>query len=180
MTAIRRAAWWTPRKGRTFWGVLVLGTGVIGSTAGAAQIPGDELPSFGRVRSEYLTSTYGDVKLLLADWMEFHRERDAVKLARLLTEDALYSPIDGWYVQGRKPVADTIAGRLKGVSNYHVSLIDFTASGGLAYYLGRMRYRLSGDAERAADIAGTFVMVLYLDGRRWRVRSYVERATGDF
>ena len=79
-------------------------------------------------------------------------------------------------MQGRGSVADTLATRVGRVKSYHASLLDFTASGGLAYYLGRMSYRLEGGA--GADVTGTFVMVLYLDGRRWKIRSYVERPVG--
>ena len=142
----------------------------------AAQIPGDELPSQARVRNEYLASTYGDVKQLLADWTEHHRSGDVAKLSRLFTDDALYSPVDGWYAQGKSVLADSMAARLSKVKNYHASLIDFTASGGLAYYLGRMSYQVEGNR----DVSGTFVMVFYQAGRHWRIRSYVERPVGGF
>ena len=143
-----------------------------------AQIPGDELQSQSRVRNEYLATTYGEVKQLLAEWQDHHHDGDAAKLAKLFAPDGLYSPIDGWYVQGRQAVADTLAMRLGRVRGYHASLIDFTASGGLAYYLGRMSYHL--DRGTGVDVTGTFVMVLYLDGRHWRVRSYVERLGSEF
>ena len=98
-------------------------------------------------------------------------------LVRMFTDDGLYSPVDGWYAQGRQALTDTLTNRLAAVKNYHASLIDFTASGGLAYYLGRMRYRVDGGA--GTDVSGTFVMVFYLSGRTWRIRSYVERPVGD-
>ena len=60
--------------------------------------------------------------------------------------------MDGWYVQGRGSVADTLATRVGRVKSYHASA--------------------------GADVTGTFVMVLYLDGRRWKIRSYVERPVG--
>ena len=139
----------------------------------SSQIPGDELPVMSRSRNEFLATTYGEVKQILADWQTFHSKGDAKQLTRLFTGDGLYSPVDGWYVQGRAALADTMATRVGG---YHATLLDFTASGGLAYYLGRMRYRLEGGAD--VDVTGTFVMVLYLDGRRWKIRSYVERPVG--
>jgi ketosteroid isomerase-like protein len=151
--------------------------GAVAAAPLAAQIPGDELPSQSRVRNEYLVTTYAEVKQLLAEWQENHRNGDAAKLAKLFTTDGLYSPIDGWYVQGRQAVADTMAKRVTVVRGYHASLIDFTASGGLAYYLGRMSYHI--DKGTGLDVAGTFVMVLYLDGRHWRIRSYVERLSSE-
>lgn len=145
---------------------------MVGSPA-AAQVPGDELPGIGRIRNEFLTATFTDIKQVLSDWQEHHRKGDVKRLARMFTEDGLFSPASGWYVQGRSAVADTFAARLGKMRNYHTSLIDFTASGGLAYYLGRMSYSLGEGA--GSDVMGTFVMVLYQEGRSWRVRSYVER-----
>jgi len=142
----------------------------------AGQIPGDELPVMSRARNDYLANTYGEVKLILAEWQELHSKGDWKRLTRLFTDDALFSPVDGWYVQGRESLADTLTARTGRVKSYHATLLDFTASGGLAYYLGRMSYRLEGGA--GSDVSGTFVMVLYLDGRRWRIRSYVERPVG--
>ena len=141
--------------------------------AATAQIPGDELPGMSRVRNEYLAITYGDVKELLAAWQEHHRNGDADKLAGLFTEDGLYSPAEGWYVQGRSAVGDTLAARLPQVRGYHTSLLDFTASGSLVYYLGRVSYRIEGPSPE--DVSGMFVMVLYQHGRHWRIRSYLER-----
>lgn len=139
-----------------------------------AQIPGDELPVMGRIRNEYLATTYTDIKQVLADWTEHHRQSDFRRLVRQFTEDGLYSPVEGWYVQGRESLTDTLTTRLTHVRNYYTSLLDFTASGGLVYYMGRMSYRLEGPVP--ADVRGTFVMVLYQQGRNWRIRSYVERA----
>ena len=152
--------------------------GLLLALAGSAlaQIPGDELPVMSRSRNEFLANTYAEVKQILADWQALQTKGDAKQVGRLFTEDGLYSPAAGWYVQGRAALADTLVARIGRVRNYHATLLDFTASGGLAYYLGRMSYRLEGGA--GVDVAGTFVMVLYLDGRRWKIRSYVERPVG--
>lgn len=165
----RPGSW--PRRG----GIALAGLLLAGPVA--AQIPGDELPSQSRVRGEYLSATYTDIKQILAEWSEHHQSGDVKKLVRMFTDDGLYSPVDGWYAQGRQALTDTLTNRLAAVKNYHASLIDFTASGGLAYYLGRMRYRVDGGA--GTDVSGTFVMVFYLSGRTWRIRSYVERPVGD-
>ena len=93
----------------------------------------------------------------------------------MFTDDGLFSPTEGWYVQGRTALVDTMRLRIPRIQNYHATVIDFTASGGLAYYLGRMSYHRLGGA--GADVSGTFIMVLFLDGRRWKIRSYVERPT---
>lgn len=155
--------------------LILAAAAVVGLASPArAQIPGDELPSNARVRNDYLAATYSDVKQILLDWQDFHRANDAVKLGKLFTDDGLFSPVEGWYVQGRADLVDSMRVRIPRVQNYHSSLIDFTASGGLAYYLGRMNYHRADGA--GVDVAGTFVMVLYLNGRHWKIRSYVERA----
>jgi len=141
----------------------------------AAQIPGDELPSFSRARQEFLKAAFSDVKQLLADLQEYHRTGDAKRMSSLFTEDGLFSPVEGWYVQGRDLIADTLAVRLPRIRGVHLSLIDFTASGGLAYYLGRLTYQIVAPSG-PTSVLGTFVMVCYLDGRRWKIRSLVERS----
>lgn len=155
-------------------GALVAIIAFVGHSPAWAQIPGSELGDGSRARSEYLASTYSEVKLILDDWRDAFQKGDLKRLRQMFTDDGLYSPAEGWYVQGREPVIDSLtarAGRLKG---YHSSLLDFTASGGLAYYLGRVSYLL--DLPGASrQVNGTFVMVLYQGGRRWKVRSYIER-----
>lgn len=140
----------------------------------SGQIPGSELPNGSRARTEYLEATYTDVKVLLAEWHDHLKSGDVKKLSRLFTADGLFAPVEGYYVQGRDAVADSLTSRAARLKGYHATLLDFTASGGLAYYLGRMGYRLDGPAG-GREVNGTFVMVLYQEGRRWRIRSYFER-----
>jgi len=154
--------------------VLSLLIGALGTGSLAAQIPGDELPQVSRVRDQFLRSTYSEVKEVLADWEKYQNENDVRRLRSLFTQDGLYSPVEGWYVQGRGLVADTLTQRLPRVKGYHTSLLDFTASGSLVYYLGRLTYLLDNPGA-ARQVSGTFVMVLYQEGRTWRIRSYVER-----
>ncbi len=154
--------------------VLPLLAVLLGTSSAAAQIPGDELPQISRVRDQYLQTTYGEVKEVLADWQKYQNENDVKRLRSMFTRDGFYSPVEGWFVQGRENVADTLTGRLPRVKGYHTSLLDFTASGSIAYYLGRLSYLLDNPGA-ARQVSGTFVMVLYQEGRTWRVRSYVER-----
>jgi ketosteroid isomerase-like protein len=163
----------TTRARRSLLVLAVTGISLVSGLA--AQRPGDELPSSSRARQDYLRATYQEVKELLEDWHVLHRQRDGKSLSRLFTSDGLYSPVEGWVVQGTEEVRDSLDARLPRVTAYRATLLDYTAGGTLAYYMGRLTYRLGeGVAER--DVSGTFVMVLYLDGHRWRIRSYVERA----
>jgi len=152
-------------------GVLLAATRM---PAAAAQIPGDELDNFSPARQEFLKVAFADVKKLVADLQEYHYAGDAKQMAKLFTEDGLFAPVEGWYVQGRGQIADTLAARLPRMRGVHLSLIDFTASGGLAYYLGRLSYQITQPAG-AIDVVCTFVMVCYMDGRRWKIRSFIER-----
>jgi ketosteroid isomerase-like protein len=156
------------------WLAPALAATLAAAAPARAQIPGDELPQLGRMRLEYLNTTFGDVKGLLADWSTRLARGDARRAAQLFTADGLFSPAEGWYAQGRAAVADTLAARLPILRGYHTSFLDFSASGNLAYYMGRFRYE-HGPPAASRVVTGTFVMVLYLDGRNWRIRSYVER-----
>lgn len=140
----------------------------------AAQIPGDELPQISRVRNQFLQTTYNEVKERLADWEQFQHENDVDQLRSMFTRDGFYSPVEGWFVEGREALADTLAQRMPRVKGYHASVLDFTASGSLAYCSGRLSYLLD-EPGAARQVSGMFVMVLYQEGRTWRVRSYVER-----
>jgi ketosteroid isomerase-like protein len=156
---------------------LVALVALFGAVPVSAQIPGDELPSIQRARQEYLNLTYGEIRDRVTEWTELMRKADTRRLGRMFTEDGLYSPAEGWYVQGRDAVVDSLTTRLARTRGYHLTFLDFAASGNLAYYLGRLRYSLD-HGETPREVEGTFVMLLYLEGRTWRVRSYVER-TGD-
>ena len=147
---------------------------MLGGRRLAAQIPGDELPQMSRVRDQYLRNTYSEVREVVSDWQEYQNSNDVKRLRSMLTADGFYSPVEGWFVQGRRSVSDTLVQRLPRVKGYHTSLLDFTASGSLAYYVGRLSYLLDQPGS-ARQISGTFVMILYQEGRTWRVRSYVER-----
>ncbi|MEO8448213.1 MAG: nuclear transport factor 2 family protein [Gemmatimonadota bacterium] len=163
-----------------FWsglvGVAVVAAG-FGSRPLAAQQPGDELQSLSRARDEYLRSTYGELKIVLEEWKDLHARRDVPKLTKLFDEAGLYSPVDGWIAQGRAEIMDSLKVRLPRMQSYSTTLVDFTAGGSLAYYMGRMQYQLDSGAAAGTTVIGTFVLVLHLDGHHWKVRSYVERGT---
>ncbi len=157
---------------------LVLGSSLVaaGFSGLTAQIPGDEMERGNRnFRNEYLSQTYQDLKPLFEDWRELHSKHDLKSLLKIITEDAVYSPVEGVILQHRSEIGDSLARRLPKVQGYWSSVIDFTASGGLAYFLGRFSYHLSEADGKGRDMTGTFTMVWFLDGRNWRVRSYVER-----
>jgi ketosteroid isomerase-like protein len=142
----------------------------------SAQRPGDELPGYDRARQEYLLMVLADVKTMLGKWRDENTTagRDRRELPKLLTDDALFSPVEGWTVQGRDLVRDSLVSRFSRIKGYYLTLLDFTASGSLAFCMGRLAYQLDENSS-SRPVAGTFTMVLWLDGHRWRVRSYLER-----
>jgi uncharacterized protein (TIGR02246 family) len=144
------------------------------STPAHAQRPGDELPGNERIRYQYLAETLGQVKDFLTEWREVQTKGDLKNALKLFTDDALFSPADGWYVRGRDEIADSLTARFPRLHGYYTTVIDFSASSSLAYCLGKVRYVLSGEPE-PRSVAATFSMVLYRDGRRWKIRSYLER-----
>jgi ketosteroid isomerase-like protein len=152
---------------------VLLSTGFVG--VASAQKPGDELPTGERVRYQYLAETLGQVKEFLVEWRNAQAKRDVKSALKLFTDDALFSPVDGWYVRGGTELTDSLTARLPRQQGYYTTLIDFSASSALAYCLGKVRYVLSGEGEPRA-VTATFTMVLFLDGRRWKIRSYLERS----
>ena len=73
-------------------------------------------------------------------------------------------------------MVDTLASWLPRIGGYHLTPLDFDASGNLAYLFGMLRYdRREADGTTKA-IDAEWVMILYLWGRTWKVRSYLERA----
>ena len=149
--------------------ILVMG----GWRVAAAQIPGDEMERGSRsFRASYLSATFEELKPVLNEWRDYH---DFKSLLKIMTEDATYYPVDGGLLLHKKEIEDSLALRLPRVQGYYSSVTDYSASGGLAYFLGRFSYRLTDAVGKSRELNGSFVMVLFLDGRNWRVRSYVER-----
>jgi ketosteroid isomerase-like protein len=153
---------------------LAMSCGLIAPAA--AQRPGDELPGYDRSRQEYLLNVLGALKEVLEKWRQEHAtpSKDQKALPRMLTDDVFYSPVEGWTVQGRDLVRDSLVARIPRMKGYHTTMLDFTASGSLAYCLGRLTYQLD-EQGTSRSVVGTFSMVLWLDGRNWRIRSYLER-----
>ena len=69
---------------------------------------------------------------------------------------------------------DSLAARLPRMTGYWLTPDDFDASSNLAFIQGTFGYDLKGSAA-TSTVRGSFVMVLYDQGGRWMIRSYLER-----
>ena len=151
---------------------------LVSLTAGqaSAQLPGESAYETKKnPREEVRARAFEEVKPFLADWNALIAKKDRARLDRLMMDGVLFGPL-GLLANGRVTVADTLALWLPRISGYYLTPLDFDASGNLAYAFGTLRYdRRDGDGTVKA-IDAEWVMVLYLWGRTWKVRSYLERA----
>jgi ketosteroid isomerase-like protein len=146
----------------------------------SAQYPGQELlPPYEQVRAQYVAMMYREVQPVIARWREGIERADLKTLAAMLETDALFSPVEGWIARNRVEVADSLGPRLSKIHGYIPKPYDFTASGNLAFVFGHLGYALTDGNGVHRDVRGTFTMVLFLRGKTWRVRAYIERE-GEF
>ena len=143
----------------------------------AAQYPGQDVEApYARVRSLYVAQMYAEILPVLSAWRERIEKGDPRALASLIEADALISPAEGWIARDRKEAMDSLVTRLSTIRGYIVKPYDFTASGNLAYVFGRLGYSIAGvSGAPTREVRGTFTMVLFLRGKNWKVRAYIER-----
>ena len=140
-----------------------------------AQLPGQSVYE-GRKnpREEVRARAFEEIKPVLADWSDQISGRNRGRLDKMLMDAVLFSPL-GLIAEGRAAVGDSLAGWLPRISSYHLTPLDFDASGNLAYLFGALRYDRRDPDGGSKTIEAEWVMVLYLWGRSWKVRSYLER-----
>jgi ketosteroid isomerase-like protein len=163
---------------RPFGGVFLSAVlAMSGNPAGlSAQYPGQELiPPYEQVRAQYVAMMYREVLPVISRWRESIERADLKALTAMLETDALYSPVEGWIARDRREAADSLGSRLGRMHGYVPKSYDFTASGNLAYVFGRLGYAIKDERGVHRDVRGTFTMVLFLRGKTWRVRAYIER-----
>lgn len=148
----------------------------VGAKPVSAQLPGQSVFE-GRKnpREEVRARAFEEIKPVLADWSDQISERNQKRLDKLLMDAVMFSPL-GLLAEGRPAVGDSLTGWLPRISGYHLTPLDFDASGNLAYAYGAVRYDRRDADGVAKTIEAEWVMVLYLWGRSWKVRSYLERA----
>ncbi len=157
----------------TRWSLLPLAV-LIGPLGLVAQVPGESVSgSRSNFRQEYLDHTYREISKALDGWTKAIEKRDAKPIRKLLVDDLLFSPLDGYLVRGQTAV-DSLANYLTRVSAFGVSPFDFDASGAMASVYASVYYQLVGPGASQTVIADAAI-ILVQRGSDWKIRSYVER-----
>jgi ketosteroid isomerase-like protein len=139
----------------------------------AAQVHHSRTPTAEQVRMEYLQEVGKGIAEALGRLREAMTADDTARLARLFQDGALYSPASGEAHYGHEAIRTALGERLSSVGPVLLTRVDWSASGNIAYQFGRYVYAAGPDGEGREE--GTYVVVLYQDGKQWKIRSLVER-----
>ncbi len=152
---------------------------ILGLAPLQAQVPNAHLDGVNRIRSKFLEESLREVTTFLVRWRDALASDDAKKVTEYFTEDGFLSLSRGEAVQGRRDVRSQFEALLPALEGFNSTLIDFTASGGMAYQYGRYTQAIKDERGITTPERGTYVLILYRDGRDWKIRSYVERPDAD-
>lgn len=144
-----------------------------------AQAPNAHLDGVNRIKAKFLEESLREVTGFLIRWRDALASDDAKKVTEYFTEDGFLSLSRGESVQGRRDVRSQFEALLPSLEGFNSTLIDFTASGGMAYQYGRYTQAIKDERGITTPERGTYVLILYRDGRDWKIRSYVERTDAD-
>ena len=157
----------------------VLFTAAAAASAGA-QIPGGSPSLSGDSRRGYLSEAYRAVDIVVVQWETAWLSADMKDLMSLYTDDAVYLPASASKAsQGRREVQATLQALLPSRKDIHTRMVDFTASGDMAYYAGKYFFQTDPAAGPVRNETGTFVFIFQHQGREWKIRSHVEKPDPD-
>jgi len=149
----------------------------IGARTVSAQPPHyNRVPSMERVRLEFLDNVRKALGKTLDQLKEAVQRSDTTRALDQFVDGALYSGSDGVNHYGFDGLREGLGARLARSGGLALTLLDFTASGALAYQYGRYTYAAGPDGSGFEE--GTYVIVMQQDGRGYKIRSFVERADG--
>lgn len=139
-----------------------------------AQVTHSRQPTAANVRTAYLEEV-GKLTTETTDRLKKAVQKDDTDgILKLFTPGGLYSPASGGTYYGAEAIRVSLGERLPKYGGLALTRVDWTASGNLAYLYGRYTY--GPTTEGGAVDQGTYVMVLLLEGREWKIRSLIERA----
>jgi len=139
----------------------------------SAQVTHSRQPTASAVRAAYLEEV-GKLTTETTDRLKKAVQQDNTnEILKLFTPGGLYSPGSGATYYGAEAIRVALTERLPRFGGLALTRVDWTASGNLAYLYGRYTY--GPNVEGGAVDQGTYVMVLLLEGRDWKIRSLVER-----
>jgi ketosteroid isomerase-like protein len=148
--------------------------------AASAQVPGESVYEERRsLREEYRAVAYEEVKQSVAEWVDNLNAHKLNELRKGVTSTVYFAPV-GWNASGLPSFTDSLTRRLPALGGFHFTLLDFDASGSLAYALADVRYHVDpgSGAMPSGDVNVEAVIVFFRAGPRWKIRSYLERTSG--
>jgi uncharacterized protein (TIGR02246 family) len=158
---------------------IALSTLLTAAAAGGARaqlMPGGAPSEAGSFRRTYLTEAYRAIDILVVQWESAWLSGDMKELMELYTDDAVYLPATSRTVSsGRRAVEATLQTLLPTRKDIHTRMVDFTASGDMAYYAGQYFFQSDTGSGATTNETGTFVFILQHSPRGWRIRSHVEK-----
>ena len=131
--------------------------------------------SAGDVRRQFEAEARQQVSALLLDYESAWGSRNAGALARLYASRATFYPADGPMRTGRAAVADYFRALLPAAEPLRTQMVEFRASGDMAYTTVQVGYTAGDGAARHA-VAGLDVFVLRRDVLgSWSIVSHLSR-----
>lgn len=177
----------TRRTGR-LWCAVLSGTALaaamgpsplLGQSASPGAPGGD-----GRGAGAFLAEYYADVILnmgdAMAEWRTAWRNDDMSGTLDSYWDNAQILFPARSPIVGREAVGNFYAGLLPSVGEIQTSMVDFDASGRMAFVSGPFYYEVPQATGTPERIEGSHVTVLIRKGRDWRIRTQVFRADSVF
>ncbi len=138
--------------------------------APAQPLPIPRQPDMSADLQRYHAEVLREYNAVIGDWRQAWARGDARATARFYTEDASFIPPNGAQIQGRDAIERYFRENLSPGGEIRLGVVDFAASGSLAYAQGR--YWLQPDAaDQSTAVFGTYMAVMRREGRTWRIRA---------
>jgi uncharacterized protein (TIGR02246 family) len=161
------------RRSRTV--LLTLAPLLLGAVAAVAQpLPTPRGTNWNRERQEYTADMLKDYNQLMAEWREAFDQGDPRQAAEFYSEGGLLLFSGGEMSQGKPAIQRWLTGLLPNVVDIRVAVMDFVASGRMAYAMGPYWYQYKPEGSTAVmSETGTYIAVVVNENGRWRIRSQV-------
>ncbi|HEX9892835.1 MAG TPA: nuclear transport factor 2 family protein [Gemmatimonadales bacterium] len=143
------------------------------TTGGHAQVHRSRAPTATSIREAYLEEVARGTTETVDRLKRAFQADNPDDYVREFTPGGLYSPATGESRYGAAAIKVALGRRMPRFGGMTLTRTDWTASGNLAYTFGRYFY--GPISEGGAVEQGTYVMVLLMEGREWKIRSYIER-----
>jgi len=155
-------------------GWLVAGAlAVVTASPAAAQVHRSRAATVASIREAYLEDVANGTNETLDRLKRAFQADRAEDWLRQFTPGGLYSPAGTESYYGAEAMRAALARRMQRFGGMTLTRTDWTASGNLAYLFGRYFYGPTHEGGQVEQ--GTYVMILLMEGRDWKIRSYVER-----